>query len=129
MKKISISLICLIILIFNSSCSSTKDNQENSQILPETASNDIVPNQKKSMIKRQKNKIVIETNHDGDDDKIIELNQNLAFYCMKSTRKSHFKNEEECLNHVQATLDKCEKSHQTVNKSMVNCVKNSLHLR
>lgn len=75
------------------------------------------------------NQFTISTSKDGNDDSIAELNQNLAFYCMKGSRKSHFKNESECQNFVKSSLDLCEKNHRIVNRSLINCVKSKLKIK
>lgn len=60
-------------------------------------------------------------------DKIIELNQNLAFYCMKHRKDPVFKNDEKkCMDHVERILDNCEKSSSGNDSKTLSCVKSRL---
>jgi hypothetical protein len=60
-------------------------------------------------------------------DKIIELNQNLAFYCMKHRKDPVFNNDEKkCMDHVERILTDCEKRSSNNDSKTLNCVKNRL---
>lgn len=60
-------------------------------------------------------------------DKIIELNQNLAFYCMKHSKDPIFKNDEKrCMDHVERILESCQKRSSNNDSKTLSCVKNRL---
>jgi PBP1b-binding outer membrane lipoprotein LpoB len=62
-------------------------------------------------------------------DKLNELNQNLAYFCMKQRKNSRFKKEDDCKNFVKKMLDHCQKKYSKVNSSLIKCVKSGLHLK
>ncbi len=62
-------------------------------------------------------------------ERLQEINQNLAFYCMKHRNDSAFSSEEKCLKFTQTVLNYCEKRHKIVNTVMVNCIKDKLKKR
>lgn len=98
-------------------------NPQNENILH---NNDFTP---KRPIKTVDNQFTIETNKDGNDERINELNQNLTYYCMKGTRRLRFKSEIECQNFVKSTLLHCEKNHRIVNRALIDCVKSNLNIK
>lgn len=60
-------------------------------------------------------------------DKIIELNQNLAFYCMKHRKDPVFNNDEKkCMDHVERILNDCERRSSNNDSKTLSCVKNRL---
>lgn len=61
-----------------------------------------------------------------NEERLQEINQNLAFFCMKHRQDSAFKNEEGCLAFTKKVLKSCEKKHQIINTVMVNCIKERL---
>lgn len=62
-------------------------------------------------------------------ERLQEINQNLAFYCMKHRKDSAFSSEENCLKYTQVVLNYCEKKHKIINTVMVNCIKDKLKKR
>lgn len=64
-----------------------------------------------------------------NEERMQEINQNLAFYCMKHRKDPAFKTEEKCLSFTQRVLNSCEKKHQTINTVLVNCIKVGLKNR
>lgn len=62
-------------------------------------------------------------------EKLVELNQNLAFYCMKHRKDPVFKNDEKkCMDHVNGILQQCQKQHSTHSK-LLKCVKKKLNFK
>lgn len=61
-----------------------------------------------------------------NEERLQEINQNLAFFCMKHRQDPAFKNEENCLAFTKKVLKSCEKKHQIINTVMVNCIKERL---
>lgn len=60
-------------------------------------------------------------------EKLIELNQNLAFYCMKHRNNPVFKNDEKkCMDHVNRVLADCQKRTPDVHAMLLSCVKKRL---
>lgn len=62
------------------------------------------------------------------DERLIEINQNLAFYCMKN-RKKFGDNEEKCMSFVTQSLNDCQKIHQVPNKKLLGCIQTKLKRR
>jgi len=60
-------------------------------------------------------------------ERLQEINQNLAFYCMK--HRGSFSSEEKCLQFTKKILKSCEKKHKLINTVMVNCIKDQLKKR
>lgn len=61
------------------------------------------------------------------DERLIEINQNLAFYCMKNRNKPAYGGiEAKCLEYVNAVMEKCQKKHRTVNSKLLNCIQKKL---
>jgi hypothetical protein len=56
-------------------------------------------------------------------DRLIEINQNLAFYCMKHRKSKTFSGDEKkCMSYVSATLEKCQKSHKKIDSKLLGCL-------
>ena len=64
-----------------------------------------------------------------NQERLQEINQNLAFYCMKHRKTKAFKNEDQCLLFTKKILNTCEKKHKIINTVMVNCIKDRLKKR
>ena len=64
-----------------------------------------------------------------NQERLQEINQNLAFYCMKHRKDAAFSSEENCLNFTKRVLNDCEKKHKLINTVMVNCIKERLKKR
>lgn len=62
-------------------------------------------------------------------ERLQEINQNLAFYCMKHRNDGSFSSEEQCTKFTQKILHECEKKHKLINTVMVNCIKDHLKKR
>jgi len=60
-------------------------------------------------------------------ERLQEINQNLAFYCMK--HRNSFSSEGKCLQFTKHILRSCEKKHKLINTVMVNCIKDQLKKR
>ncbi len=60
-------------------------------------------------------------------ERLQEINQNLAFYCMK--HRNSFASEEKCLQFTKKILKSCEQKHKLINTVMVNCIKDQLKKR
>ena len=57
------------------------------------------------------------------DERLIEINQNLAFYCMKHRKDPRFNDDEaKCMNFVNKAMTECQKSHRIVNSQLLNCI-------
>lgn len=90
---------------------------------PEKKLPPIIPAHKEPQVRK------IEQHGKEADPRIIELNQNLSIYCMKSKRREKFKSDEACADFVNHSLKTCEKKHRLVNRTLINCVKQALNLR
>jgi PBP1b-binding outer membrane lipoprotein LpoB len=64
-----------------------------------------------------------------NQERLQEINQNLAFFCMKHRKDGTFKNEEQCASFTKKVLAACEKKHKLINTIMVNCIKERLKKR
>lgn len=64
-----------------------------------------------------------------NQERLQEINQNLAFFCMKNRKNGPFKNEQHCRTFTQKALESCEKKHRLINSVMVDCIKNQLKRR
>lgn len=61
------------------------------------------------------------------DERLIEINQNLAFYCMKHRKDSRYGgNETVCMKFVNKTMNECQKSHRIVNSKLLKCIQTNL---
>lgn len=61
-------------------------------------------------------------------EKLIELNQNLAFYCMKHRKNPTFNNDEKkCMDYVGKILDNCQEISAQVHSKLLACVKKKLN--
>lgn len=57
------------------------------------------------------------------DERLIEINQNLAFYCMKNRKNPAYGGDEaKCMKHVDKVMNDCKKQHSTVNSKLLNCI-------
>lgn len=64
------------------------------------------------------------------DERLIEINQNLAFFCMKHRKDPSFGgNEEKCMKFVNKTMENCQKQHKIVNSKLLNCIQTKLKKR
>ena len=61
-----------------------------------------------------------------NQERLLEINQNLAFFCMKHRKSTLFQDEEHCLRFTKKILIFCEKKHKLINTVMVNCIKSRL---
>lgn len=61
-----------------------------------------------------------------NQERLQEINQNLAFFCMKHRKDPAFQDEDKCLSFTKKVLLSCEKKHQIINTVMVNCIKDRL---
>ncbi|MDO9182696.1 MAG: hypothetical protein Q7U04_09820 [Bacteriovorax sp.] len=64
-----------------------------------------------------------------NQERMQEINQNLAFFCMKHRKDRAFQDEESCLAYTKKILVGCEKKHKLINTIMVNCIKEQLKKR
>jgi hypothetical protein len=64
-----------------------------------------------------------------NQERLQEINQNLAFFCMKHRKDANFGSEEQCLKFTKKVLNECEKKHKLINTVMVNCIKTHLKKR
>lgn len=64
------------------------------------------------------------------DERLIEINQNLAFYCMKHRKdRAYGGNEAKCMKFVNLVMSKCQKQHRIVNSKLLNCIQTKLKKR
>lgn len=64
------------------------------------------------------------------DERLIEINQNLAFYCMKHRKDPRFgDSEERCMSFVNKSLEDCQKVHKTPDKKLLSCIQTKLKRR
>ncbi len=64
------------------------------------------------------------------DERLIEINQNLAFYCMKHRKDPRFgDSEERCMAFVNKSMKDCQKVHKTPNKKLLACIQTKLKRR
>lgn len=64
------------------------------------------------------------------DERLIEINQNLAFFCMKHRKDPTFGGDEEkCMKFVNKTMENCQKQHKIVNSKLLNCIQSKLKKR
>ncbi|MEA9356352.1 hypothetical protein SHI21_09070 [Bacteriovorax sp. PP10] len=61
------------------------------------------------------------------DERLIEINQNLAFYCMKHRKDPAYGGDEaKCMKFVNVVMAKCQKQHRIVNSKLLNCIQTKL---
>jgi hypothetical protein len=64
------------------------------------------------------------------DERLIEINQNLAFYCMKHRKdRVYGGDEEKCMKYVNQVMSNCQKQHRIVNSKLLNCIQLKLKKR
>ncbi|MBC7430130.1 MAG: hypothetical protein H7336_16060, partial [Bacteriovorax sp.] len=64
------------------------------------------------------------------DERLIEINQNLAFYCMKHRKDLAFGGDEaKCMSFVNHTMNACQKIHHIVNSKLLSCIQAKLKSR
>lgn len=64
------------------------------------------------------------------DERLIEINQNLAFYCMKHRKDSRYGGDEEkCMKFVNKSMSDCQKVHRIVNTKLLNCIQTKLRTK
>lgn len=64
------------------------------------------------------------------DSVMIEINQNLAFYCMQHRKSKRFGgNEEKCMSYVNKTLEKCQQKSESSHHKLLKCLKTGLKKR
>nr|BDT28856.1 DUF3139 domain-containing protein [Bacteriovorax sp. HI3] len=64
------------------------------------------------------------------DERLIEINQNLAFYCMKHRKDARFgDSEEKCMAFVNQSLEDCQRVHKTPDKKLLSCIQTKLKRR
>lgn len=64
------------------------------------------------------------------DERLIEINQNLAFYCMKHRKDPTYGGDEaKCMKFVNAVMSNCQKQHRIVNSKLLNCIQTKLKKR
>ncbi|MBY0415034.1 MAG: hypothetical protein K2Q18_12765 [Bdellovibrionales bacterium] len=66
-------------------------------------------------------------NSERVDERLVEINQHLAFYCMRHRSDLTFKgSEEKCMAHVENVQKSCQKKHRLVNAQLLSCIKSGL---
>jgi hypothetical protein len=61
------------------------------------------------------------------DERLIEINQNLAFYCMKHRKDPIYGGDEaKCLKFVTKVQKSCQNQHRIVNSKLLNCIRSGL---
>ncbi|NOT78553.1 MAG: hypothetical protein HOP07_06070 [Bacteriovoracaceae bacterium] len=147
MKKILKALILILCLIFIISCStSTEEDQtvkkqhseETNRAFSMIENNGsyrrkVEPNKKQSpiasppIVKKvtiKKRKIQL------PESVMIEINQNLAFYCMQHRKSKRFGgNEEKCMSYVNKTLEECQQKTESSHHKLLKCIKTGLKKR
>lgn len=64
------------------------------------------------------------------DERLIEINQNLAFFCMKHRKDPTFGGDEaKCMKFVNKSMENCQKQHKIVNSKLLNCIQTKLKKR
>lgn len=64
------------------------------------------------------------------DERLIEINQNLAFYCMKHRKDPAYGGDEaKCMKFVNNVMSNCQKQHRIVNSKLLNCIQTKLKKR
>jgi hypothetical protein len=64
------------------------------------------------------------------DERLIEINQNLAFYCMKHRKDPMFGGDDaKCMKFVNNVMSNCQKQHRIVNSKLLNCIQTKLKKR
>lgn len=77
---------------------------------------------KKVTIKKRKNQL--------PESVMIEINQNLAFYCMQHRKSKRFGgNEEKCMSYVNKTLEECQQKSESSHHKLLKCIKTGLKKR
>lgn len=56
----------------------------------------------------------------------VEIEQNMALFCMKVSGNGRFENDNDCQAYTQNVLFECSSKHEEDDKSRVGCVKGSL---
>lgn len=62
-------------------------------------------------------------------ERLQEINQNLAIFCMKKKNSNAFGTEDKCHQFTQNALKKCEKNNSAVNAGLLACIKSELKKR
>lgn len=76
---------------------------------------------------QEKKPAIIKRNTTKTDERLIEINQNLAFYCMKHRKDPRYGGDEaKCMEFVNKTMANCQKAHRIVNSQLLNCIQTKL---
>lgn len=107
---------------------------ESSNYLPvknqNTQSNKVINNKNSNKTEAiQINPTLTNINRANTDEHLIELNQNLAIYCMKKSRARKYKSEKQCQKFVKEVLLSCESVNKNKSRALVACVKKKLQLK
>lgn len=61
------------------------------------------------------------------DERLIEINQNLAFFCMKHRKNPVYGGDEaRCMKYVNFVMEDCQKKHRIVNSKLLSCIQKKL---
>jgi hypothetical protein len=73
------------------------------------------------------NEIQIDRLMGTNQERLVEINQNLAFYCMKHRKSRAFGGDEKkCLSYVNKTLTNCQKTHKKADSKLLVCLNKTL---
>ncbi len=143
MKNFLINIILTCLIIFNLGCSSTPklENSALNKTYSSTTEEEFASIEKNGfnnqldsikrlendqMVKQPKIEPAVAVSNSRNQEKLQEINQNLAFFCMKKRKDVVFSNEEKCQAFTKKVLNDCERKHPTLNSSMLICIKEHL---
>ena len=90
-------------------------------------------NVRRKKVKRAKpSKIIVQTPPKPKpltEEQVLEIEQNLTYFCMKNRKNIKYRNENICRGHTQSKYEECKSRYkQNPRINVVRCVKNMLNL-
>lgn len=151
MKSLLNIIIILPIVLFMAGCSTTPEGERSSEIYSDSTESEFraielkdlervnersefkpaskpianAPVPKKSITKSRPATRLNSKN----TERLQEINQNLAIFCMKKKNSNSFGSEDKCHQFTQNALKKCEHKNSAVNAGLLNCIKSELKKR
>lgn len=143
MKLNLINNIIIVLILFTVGCSTTQkvDFRPSPKVYSSATENEfasiersdfnypLIPLKKienEQFVKKEKIEPTIIKKIAKNQEKLQEINQNLAFFCMKKRKDVNFSNEDKCHSFTAKVLNDCEKMHPALNSAMLRCIKEHL---
>ena len=137
----NIILICLILVAFGCSTTPKIEQDSSDKVYSKATEEEFAAIEKNGfnnqlspvkriendqIAKQQKFEPPVVKSSSINQERLQEINQNLAFFCMKKRKDVVFSNEEKCQYFTKQVLNNCEKKYPLLNSAMLSCIKKRL---